>query len=164
MPEIACRCGSDVPMHPDKLRSTCEACGTTYDLKTMSVIPGSGDDGASATSERARAAQATGKQAERDTIEFYRRLGCVVYETSQYGKPKGMSPGIPDLLVFAGHCSRAPTGFWFHEVKGGENPRQSDAQQEFEAHADAAGVPYVLGDARAGAVFLGLIPQEGAGE
>lgn len=127
----------------------CPECGETYRL------PFAVGKGGSSSAPRPE----TEKTTEQKAIEFYQAVGCAVYKTSQAQKPVGMSKGIPDLIVFAGDYSKAPAPAWYHEVKRpGRDPRQgqSPEQATFEQHCEAAGIPYILGDATAAAQFLGF--------
>lgn len=136
-------CGSDVPVEGDT--STCPECGETY--------PTEGLAGSSSPTP-----QQTGKSAEMDVLQFWRMLGARPYKLSTPGRPRGVSRGVPDFLVFGADCDRAPE-LLFHEVKAGSG-RLSEHQEEFRAYAEAAAIPVVVGDASAAAEFLGLNPTE----
>lgn len=142
------RCGTDIKPNGSKVVD-CPECDETYRLPF--AVGGGRQESRSRTPE-------TEKSTERKTIEFYRSLGCAVYETSQAQKPVGMTKGIPDLMVFAGDYSKAPAPMWFHEVKrpGRGRAGQSPEQATFENLCETAGIPYVLGDATAAAQFLGF--------
>lgn len=61
-----------------------------------------------------------------------------VYDTSQPFKA-AITPGLPDLICF---CPKR--GLFFMECKR-KGARQTDAQEEFQALSERAGIPYVLG-------------------
>lgn len=79
---------------------------------------------------------------QREIVQLYRDLGCVVVSFSQWRKGSGtrQTPGIPDLKV----CCCRKHRSWWHEVKtvSGE---QSFAQIEFQAAIEACGEVYILG-------------------
>lgn len=82
-------------------------------------------------------------------MPMYANAGFDVYVNSTRNKPVGVTPGIPDLEVFA-----VAFGFGFrHEVKV-EGRRQSYEQRVYQERCDAVGVPYVLGDREAAEDFL----------
>lgn len=85
---------------------------------------------------------------QRDVIELYERVGCVVIRLAQphrLGSGTRQTRGIPDLYVFPplrrGDELDAP--FW-HEVKKPDG-KQRPEQKTFETHCVARRVAYVLG-------------------
>lgn len=146
---ITCNCGAEVEVKDG--RPVCTECDTAYDLHGQ----GLGVGAATSPSTGGGSSRAKGKSAEDNTIEFYRKLGCRVYEVRPFYTAKGISKGIPDLTVFADGMKNAPAPFWYHEVKAG-NSRQSPEQREFQQLCEEAGIPYVLGDSREAARFLGF--------
>jgi len=92
-------------------------------------------------------------------VPFYSGLGFDVYATSARVWAKGVTPGIPDLIVFSEKLGLQ----FFHETKLEPN-RQSDGQLQFEKHCVAAGIPYVLGDVEDAmnfAVHMGIAKRVG---
>lgn len=81
------------------------------------------------------------KQEQWACMKVYRAFGCAVYSTSQSRAAK-VSPGLPDLLVFAPRVH----AFWYHEVKRQVGGVQSSAQKDFQEYCADCGIPYVLGD------------------
>lgn len=143
-------CGTEIPVEDPSSSVTCPECGDTYPLDFPKI---------SEPVEPSSLPSEEEKSTEQRVITFYQSLGCTVYETSQAQKPVGMSKGIPDLIVFGAFSQKAPARFWFHEVKrAGADPRQTQRreQREFEEYCEAAGIPYVLGDATAAAQFFGF--------
>lgn len=152
-------CGEDVPPNGTKVVD-CPSCGETVTFPFAVHGPGGSppDRGSSGSTGRSAAQASASKQgmrAEEAAVKFYRRVGCQVYEIRPLARMKGISKGIPDLTVFAGEFGGAPAPMWYHEVKAGDS-RQSPEQQEFQERCEEAGIPYVLGDARAAARFLGF--------
>lgn len=146
---ITCNCGAEVEVKDG--RPVCPECETTYDLTGQ----GLGVGAATSPSTKRRSSRQIGKDEEENVIKFYRKIGCRVYEVRPFYSAKGVSKGIPDLTVFAADCKLAPHPFWYHEVKAGKG-RQSPEQREFGELCEEAGVPYVLGDSRDAARFLGF--------
>jgi len=104
---------------------------------------------------------------QRDVVELYERLGCIVKPTSG-GRRRGTrnAPGLPDLYVFppsidpqpvpgfpSFRMTRAP--FW-HETKR-PSGKQKPTQIEFQQLCEARGVGYVLGGTEAALEQLRLI-------
>ena len=79
------------------------------------------------------------KQIQRDVVEFYRQMGCVVCLYPQPRKTM-QTPGIPDLEVF---CTRKHAT-WRHEVKT-PTGKQSAAQVEYQRLLEGCNGTYVLG-------------------
>lgn len=69
------------------------------------------------------------------------RVGGEVYVTSTRVKPKGVTPGIADLIVFFPEYEFQ----LYHEVKL-PGDRQSASQLAFQGHCQATHMTYILGD------------------
>ena len=80
------------------------------------------------------------RDVQRDVVRLYESLGCAIYSTSQPRKAKYITPGIPDLMVFAPKVGR----FWLHEIKS-EKGKPSSAQLDFETLCGSCGVGHVIG-------------------
>ena len=77
------------------------------------------------------------KEIEGYCIGFLEQLGFEVWKTSQYGKPKGMTPGLSDLIAFGyGMCL-------FVEVKT-RTGRQSKDQRAFQKAVEKNGGVYLM--------------------
>lgn len=135
---VCTACGQDVPV-----------TGATVTCSCGEIYRGLGDlAGSTATP------QEEGKSGEEKAIDFWRGLGAAVYKLSQPSRARGMTRGVPDLLIF-GRGSRLAPPVAFHEVKSGSG-RLTRHQERFRELCQEAGVPHVVGDAKAAAEFLGL--------
>lgn len=79
------------------------------------------------------------KAIEAAIILRWEAYGAMVLKTSQYGKPRGMSIGIPDCLVLLPDGG----GVVFNEIKRPKGV-QSPGQKEVEAFCLEANVPYIV--------------------
>lgn len=95
------------------------------------------------------------REIQRDVIELYRSLGCLVAPTST-GRRGGTrnAPGLPDLYVFPPIRAYAIglQPFW-HETKR-PSGHQSPAQIEWQMLCEARNVAYVLGGTEAALIYL----------
>lgn len=79
------------------------------------------------------------KAIEAAIILRWEAYGAMVLKTSQYGKPRGMSIGIPDLLVLLPDLG----GCVFNEIKRPKGV-QTPGQKEVEAACLESGIPYIV--------------------
>lgn len=87
---------------------------------------------------------------QRDVVQLYRRIGCVVYIVGANLRPQvGQTPGIPDLEVW----HRGRRLFWKHESKT-PTGEPSIAQREYGELAQWCGVPVVTGGLHEALEFL----------
>lgn len=137
---VCTSCDAELPVEGET--TVCD-CGASY--PTAGLGGGSGG----------RRAAESEKQVERRCVRLYRALGMLVWETSQYGNPRGMTPGLPDLVVLRGSASPEMPAVLFHEVKrpGGQ---LRDAQAAFRDACREAGVAHVVGGPEEAANALGL--------
>ena len=87
------------------------------------------------------------KSEERDCINLYEQVGCVVIKFSQSQRAQ-QTPGIADLLVLYAKLDT----FWWHEVKRRQGPQyykvqhgQSPHQRIFQENVDLVGHTYIIG-------------------
>lgn len=99
-------------------------------------------------------ARAVGKATEKAVLSVYRMMGATVWKTSQPRQPRGMTAGLPDLLVFLPVSETVE--FFFHEVKGGRGVL-SPAQREFKAFAEAAGLTVIVGGTHEAAAHMNTL-------
>ncbi len=85
------------------------------------------------------------KAEERDCIELYEQVGCIVIKMSQAQRAQ-QTRGIADLLVLCRKTS------WWHEIKRRQGPEyqkvqhgQTTHQRWFQKCVEAAGHTYIIG-------------------
>lgn len=90
------------------------------------------------------------REVQRDVIDLFESLGCVVARLSQYhrlGSGTRQAVGLPDLFVFPPLRARPPLPF-FVEVKA-PSGRQSGAQREWQLLCEARGLACLVGGTEA---------------
>ena len=87
------------------------------------------------------------KDEERDIIDLYEQVGCIVIKFSQPQKAM-QTQGIGDLLIL---CPKRNTSWW-HEVKRRQGPEyqkiqhgQTAHQALFQVNVESVGMTYILG-------------------
>ncbi len=87
------------------------------------------------------------KKEERQCIDLYEQVGCVVIKFSQSQRAQ-QTPGIADLLVLYARLN----AFWWHEVKRRQGTQyykvqhgQSPHQKIFQENVDLVGHAYIIG-------------------
>jgi hypothetical protein len=93
---------------------------------------------------------------ERQCINLYEQVGCVVIKFSQSQRAQ-QTPGIADLLVLYAKLD----AFWWHEVKRRQGPQyykvqhgQSPHQKIFQENVDLVGHIYILGPLSTAQAYL----------
>ena len=87
------------------------------------------------------------KSEERQCIDLYEQVGCIVIKFSQAQKAQ-QTAGIADLLVL---CPKLETSWW-HECKRRQGPqykkvnsKQSPHQKIFQDNVEMVGHTYIIG-------------------